>query len=349
MGFSDQACDESGYARRVAEHCSTEHREIRMETGAANPALFQRILEQYDEPFGDSSCIPTFLICGEIRKHVKVVLSGDGGDEVLGGYLRYIYARRLAILARWRALLPLLSPTFPFVEQRLGRQAYRLVKAARFAQMPRHAMLCSLHTFLSEDERCAMYQSDFKRLALSQGPTSTRFASLIPEGLSDPIQQIISAEMRLRLHADYLRKVDVASSAHGLEVRVPYLDNKMLDFAAELPIHFKIGHNGQTKMLLRRLARSLLPAEIADKRKQGFHLPLDCWMGPQMDQLLKDLLLDSNSGISSWFKREAIERVWRDFKNERFDNGLSRYQRNQRLFLLASLEIWLRRWKPTLS
>ena len=76
MGFSDQACDESGYARRVAEHCSTEHREIRMETGAANPALFQRILEQYDEPFGDSSCIPTFLICGEIRKHVKVVLSG---------------------------------------------------------------------------------------------------------------------------------------------------------------------------------------------------------------------------------------------------------------------------------
>jgi asparagine synthase (glutamine-hydrolysing) len=349
MGFGDPGYDESGYAREVATFCGTDHHETRMENNTADPDLFRRILEQYDEPFGDISSIPVYLICGEIRKRVKVVLSGDGGDEVLGGYLRYLYARRLAFLSRFPRALSLLGSAFPFVEQRMGRQGHRAVKAARFAQMSRAEMLCALHMSFSEDERRTMYTPEFAGLALSQGPTSVRFAPFIPDGLTDPIQQLIAAEMRLRLHADYLRKVDIASSAHGLEVRVPFLDNDMLDLASELPVDFKIAADGQTKTIGRRLVSRLLPPQIAFRRKQGFDPPLDRWMGPNMRQFLRDLLLGSSATIADWFDRKALAGVWSAFEDNQTGGGLSRYQRYQRVFLLASLELWLRRWKPALG
>jgi asparagine synthase (glutamine-hydrolysing) len=348
MGFGDPAYDESGYASTVADYCGTKHHESRMESDGADPDLFSRILEQYDEPFGDISCIPVYLICAEIRKHVKVVLSGDGGDEVLGGYLRYLYAKRLAMLARFRGVFQVLRPAFPFVEERMGRRGARAVKAGRFAQLPRDEMLCALHTCFSEDERRVMYQPGFARLALSQGPTSGRFASFIPEGLTDPMQQLIAAEMRLRLHADYLRKVDIASSAHGLEVRVPYLDNEMLELAMELPVNFKIGSNGETKIISRRLVRRLLPPEVAAKKKQGFDVPLDRWAGPRTREFLRELLLDPRSSISAWFKRSALEQIWSAFENGRALTISDREQRSQRVFLLASLELWLKRWNLSL-
>jgi asparagine synthase (glutamine-hydrolysing) len=347
MGFGDPAYDESDYARRIAEHCKTDHHESRMENDAADVELLQRILNQYDEPFGDISCIPVYLICQKIRQHVKVVLSGDGGDEVLGGYLRYLYARRLTSLSRFRSVMPLFNPAMPFVEQRMGRQGQRVVKAGRLAQMPREEMLCALHASFSEEERNEMYNPEFARLAQKDGPTSSRFARFIPQDLTDPIQQLIAAEMRLRLHADYLRKVDIASSAHGLEVRVPFLDNEMLDLAGELPVNFKIAPDGETKIISRRLVKSLLPAEIAEKRKQGFDLPLDRWMGTATREFLRELLLDPAARISEWINPRGVERIFNSFQNSTTDN-LSRDVRSQRVFMLASLELWLRKWNPGL-
>ena len=349
MGFGDPAYDESPYARQVATYCGTKHYEARMENNEADPDLFCRILGQFDEPFGDSSCIPVYLICGEMRKRVKVVLSGDGGDEVLGGYVRYVYAQRLARLARFRSVGPALNPVFQCAGQWLGRRGFQAAKAWRFAQMPREEMLCALNAYFSEEDRLSIYRPDFARVALSQGPTSARFARFIPDGLSDPVQQLIAAEMQLRLHADYLRKVDIASSAHGLEVRVPYLDNDMLNLAGDLPVRFKIAANGETKMLSRRLARQLLPPDIAAKPKQGFGLPLDHWIGARMREFLRELLLGPQARIASWFRPEVVEEIWRAFVDVHTAGGLSRYQRYQRIFLLASLELWLRRWEPELS
>jgi asparagine synthase (glutamine-hydrolysing) len=346
MGFGDPEYDESSYARIVARHCNTDHREARMESGEADPDLFSKILEQYDEPFGDSSCLPTYMICREMRKQVKVVLSGDGGDEVLGGYIRYWNARRLALLARFKGLGFVLNPVFGVAEHRLGRRGYQVAKAWRFSQTPREEMLCNLHMYFSEAERLALYRPEFARLALSSGATWRRFARYVPGEATDPIQQLVSAEMRLHLHADYLRKVDIASSAHGLEVRVPYLDSLMLELAERLPVRFKIGTNGNTKILARRLAAAMLPAEIAARPKQGFGIPLDRWIGKQMRQFLRSLLLDKEARINRWFSSDAVEQVWRAFEGERVAGGLSRYQRYQRVFLLSSLELWLRKWEP---
>ena len=186
-----------------------------------------------------------------MRKHVKVVLAGDGGDEVLGGYVRYLYARRLARLARFRSVGPALDPIFQFAGQ--ARSAW-VPGGESVAVCPNAARGDALRSeyLLFGRGTPDQYRPDFAHVVLSQGPTSARFARFIPEDLNDPIQQFIAAEMHLRLHADYLRKVDIASSAHGLEVRVPYLDNDMLNLAGNLPVHFKVAAHGETKMLSRR-------------------------------------------------------------------------------------------------
>ena len=349
MGFGDPSYDESAAARRVAQHCATNHHELRMEMSEGEPELFCRVLAQYDEPFGDSSCIPTYLICREIRKHVKVALSGDGGDEVLGGYVRYIHARWLTRLSVLRRLGAGLNPLFRFAGKRLGRAGYQSAKAWRFADMARDEMLFALITYFSEEERRESYQPEFTAAALADGPTSCRFGALIPDHSRDPIEQLIGAEMQLRLHADYLRKVDIASSAHGLEVRVPYLDNSMLDLGARLPIEMKVAWSGETKLVSRRLARDLLPPDVAARPKQGFSIPLDMWIGPRMREFLRALLLDKNAGVASMFKPDAIRATWEAFEDNKTAGGLSRYQRYQRVFLLASLELWLSKWKPSLG
>ncbi|MGH9966920.1 MAG: asparagine synthase (glutamine-hydrolyzing) [Pyrinomonadaceae bacterium] len=349
MGFGDAAYDESNAARQVAEHCGTRHYETRLGNGEADPDTFRRILEIYDEPFGDSSCIPVYLICQEMKKSVKVVLSGDGGDEVLGGYLRYLFARRLAKISRFRSLLPFMSSMITVAEPALGRQSHRVAKAGRLAQLERAEMLCALYECFSEEERVRMYLPDFSQKALLGGSTAGRFRPFLRPKAGDPIQQMIAAEMRLRLHANYLRKVDVASSAHGLEVRVPYLDNEMLQLASKLPVRLKVAPNGETKIISRRLVAQLLPSSTAARPKQGFDLPFDRWLGDETRGFIRDLILDSHSAISGWFHREALERVWSTFEHADGNNGGPQHQRSQRVFLLASLELWLRRWKPSLN
>jgi len=133
VGFGDTAFDETPYARQVAQRFHTDHTEIQLASGEGDPELFRTIVEQYDEPFGDSSCIPVYLICREVRKRLKVVLSGDGGDEVLGGYTRYVHARRIAQIARLNGLLPRMRPLASFVGQHFGDYGRQAAKAWKFA------------------------------------------------------------------------------------------------------------------------------------------------------------------------------------------------------------------------
>lgn len=344
VGFGDSAFDETQYARQVAQQFATDHTEIQLSSGEGDPDLFRAIVEQYDEPFGDSSCIPVYLICREVRKQLKVVLSGDGGDEVLGGYTRYVHARRIASIARLNGFLPKLRPFANFAADYFGGVGRQAAKAWRFAQLPAVERIGALQSYFPEEQRRSMYRPEFA--AMIRGTTAERLAPVMPEGIDDPIQQMIAAEMGLRLHADYLRKVDVASSAHGLEVRVPFLDAAMLDLAAELPVKYKIATNGETKILSRRLAQKYLPADLQNRKKQGFSIPLDRWSGPKMREFLRDLLLSPQAKCASLIRAEQIKKVWDAFENP--TAGLSRYQRYQQLFLVASLELWLRRWSPVI-
>jgi asparagine synthase (glutamine-hydrolysing) len=345
VGFGDAAFDETPFARQVARQFHAEHTEIQLASGEGDPDLFRSIVQQYDEPFGDSSCIPVYIICREVRKNLKVVLSGDGGDEVLGGYARYVNARRIASLARLNGFLPKLKPFAAFAQHAMGSYGRQAAKAWRFAQMSATDRIGALQCYFTEEQRAAMYQPHFgSRIA---GTTASRLAPAVPMNIDEPIQQMIAAEMALRLHADYLRKVDVASSAHGLEVRVPFLDASMLDLAAELPVRYKIANNGETKLLSRRLADKYLPPGLRNRKKQGFSIPLDRWSGPKMREFFKDLLLTSSARCRTLLEPAAIEHTWFAFENP--SSSLSRFQRYQQLFLLVSLELWMRRWSPSLA
>ena len=321
MGFDEVAYDESRHARAVAQHCGSQHHESRMAAGEGTPELFQRIVAHYDQPFGDSSCLPTWLICQEMARHTKVVISGDGGDEMFGGYDRYLQARQLTTLARrpmlrWLATAGgrLLTMTHPDL-------ARKLYKASTLARLPRQPMLCGLLTYFTLADARALFQPDFLRLALAEGETAERFARYIPTELADPLAQLMAAESRSLLHYDFLRKVDVASSAHGLEVRTPFVDVEVFNFAMRLPMTLKV-RPGSLKVLPRLLARRLLPASVIDRPKQGFAIPFDRWAGPKLREFLHDLLLSPTARCRDWLRPERVEAILQVFANN-YAAGLS--------------------------
>jgi len=225
--------------------------------------------------------------------------------------------------------------------------ARRLQEAAAFARLPRAQMLCALHTHFTNEEIPGLFQTEFFRQTLANGPSYERFASYIPAALSDPCEQLMAAEMRSLLHYDFLRKVDVASSAHSLEVRTPYLDREVFELAMRLPVSLKV-KTKSLKHILRLLARKLLPQTVVNRPKQGFAIPFDRWAGPQLREFLGDLLQSGSAQCTDWLQPSAIEGVLNVFSNGSRPVYLSRFQAYQRVFLVAAFELWLRKWRPSL-
>jgi asparagine synthase (glutamine-hydrolysing) len=348
VGFDEVGYDESVHARAVAAHCGTRHHESRILSGEGTPELFQRIIEQYDQPFGDSSCLPTWIICKEMAQHTKVVISGDGGDEMFGGYPRYVTARQIATLGK----IPLLASSLGVLGGLIAwvhpYAALQLQKVSAYSRMPREQMLCALDTFFFKTEEMhEVFQPEFLRHALLNGPTPERFASYIPSGISDPCEQFMAADIRSLLHSDYLRKVDVASSAHGLEVRTPFLDLEVFNLASRLPMSMKVRPKS-LKHILRVLARRRLPHTVVDRPKQGFTIPFDRWASPRLREFLREMLENPSAEYRHWFQPAAVKTILDVFFGGLPSIHLSRVRAYYKVFLLASFELWLRKWSPSL-
>jgi asparagine synthase (glutamine-hydrolysing) len=346
VGFDEVGYDESPHARAVAVHCGSQHYEKRILAGEGRPEIFQRIVEQYDQPFGDSSCLPTWLICREMAQHTKVVISGDGGDEMFGGYNRYWTIRRLKRLG-WLSPLPSLVTALGCLTTWSHPEiARRLQKAATFARLPLQQMLCALNTYYSLGEVHELFQPEFLKQALVEGPTHERFAQFMPEQHFEPTEQFMATEIRSLLHADSLRKVDIASSAHGLEVRTPYLDIEVFRYASKIPLSLKVRRKS-LKHVLRLLARNLLPHSAIDRPKQGFGIPFDRWISTGMQDFLHDLLVSPAARSRDFLHQAKVQELLKAFSGNTDPRHLSRYQVYQRVFMLASFELWLRKWSAT--
>jgi len=348
MGFDDGRYDESLHARAVAAHCGSNHWELRVQGGEGDPDLVKRILEQYDQPFGDSSNIPTWLICREMSRNYKVAISGDGGDEMFGGYPRYQTARDIANLAKIPAGPALLKAISGLLSTIIPDTSRQWRKASEFARLSRREMLCALCTYFRTEELSALLRPEFVQAAMADGPTWSRLTEEIPANGSDPAAQLIDMEIRWRLHGDYLRKVDIASSAHGLEVRTPYLDSEVFQFAAQLPIRLKVRRRSP-KHLLRKLALNALPASVVNRPKHGFDIPFDRWSSPRMIEFLSELVLSSSRRSRELLKAGSAQALLAAFHSSENRHELSRYQVYQRIFMLVSLELWLRKWSPSLN
>jgi asparagine synthase (glutamine-hydrolysing) len=290
IGFEEGAYDEARHARAVAAHLGTEHTELRL--GAADAlALIPRLPEVYDEPFADSSQLPTFLVMKLARQHVTVALSGDGGDEVFGGYNRYFLAPRV-----WERMRRVPQPLRVLAGRALTAFPARPVNAFgasisgitgvsqlgdKFHRIG--ARLAGVHSL---DELyvslCSEWRDGSPVLGAGNPVSFLSHSSQWP-AIDDPAQRMMALDALTFLPDDILVKVDRASMASSLETRAPFLDADLMRFAWSLPVGMKL-RGGQGKWLVRRLIDRYLPRALVDRPKMGFSIPLDDWLrGPLRD------------------------------------------------------------------
>lgn len=329
VAMPEERYDESGWARRVAEHLGTEHTELRAgDDGADLFADLRTIIRSCGEPLGDSSILPTHWISRAAREHVTVALSGDGGDELFAGYDRY---RALRLLGRHRGWLRLV-PSTPL---RLGdpksftNRVCRFIDAARYRH-PAGQYLSMLRIF-SPPEIATLGLGQI----LGDDDHGRSLPTALPDwpAIDDPTDAARRWDLLNYLPFDLLRKVDRASMAVALEVRSPMLDSEVVNLAAHLPGSV-LTPGGRSKGLLKGILRRYLPKELIDRPKMGFAVPIGSWLATSHRQGLREQLLENSALLGLGVDRKALE-VMID------QHATGRRDHTHRLFTLLSLAMWL--------
>jgi asparagine synthase (glutamine-hydrolysing) len=331
IGFDDPQFDELEHARVVADHFGTEHHEFVVRPDGLS--ILDRLVDHFDEPFADSSAIPTWYVSEIARRHVTVVLSGDGGDELFGGYDRYLPHPRIAQFDRLgipgaRRMADALWPLMPHGAR--GKNFLRHV-----ARDDNGRYLDSI-AFFQADEKEALYAEDVRRslgswdAEAALGSRLTRFAELPAHS------RMMKFDFETYLPEDVLTKVDRMSMAHSIESRVPLLDNDVIDFAATLPASFKI-QDGRRKHVLKEAARTLLPAGIIDRKKQGFGVPLGAWFRGGLTGIFSEVLGSSVTRQRGYFQTGFVDRLVQEHLGGKRDHTL-------RLWQLLMFELWHRQY-----
>jgi asparagine synthase (glutamine-hydrolysing) len=334
IGFEDQRYDELGHARAVADHFATEHHERVVRPEAA--ALLPRLVRHYGEPYADSSALPTFHLCAMARGEVTVALSGDGGDESFGGYDRYL---GLAVSERL-ARVP--GPVRDGIARLLGPAArargpktlpYRLARLVEGLGMPPLARYARWISVFDAPARARLYTRDAAAAVAGDAAEALLADAFAGEPLSLE-EAAMRADLRLYLPDDILVKIDIASMAHGLEVRAPLLDRRVVEFAAALPSHLKLRGLAR-KVLLRRVARELLPRDVVRRPKMGFAVPIERWFRGELREMAHDVLLDGRARSRGLLRPEEVSRLLREH-----EQGVAHH--HARLWALLVLELWHR-------
>ncbi|MEX2174494.1 MAG: asparagine synthase (glutamine-hydrolyzing) [Pirellulaceae bacterium] len=336
IGFPVKEYDESAYAERVARHLKTDHTALQVTPDAVD--ILPKLAWHYDEPFADSSAIPTWYVSELTRRHVTVSLSGDAGDELFAGYQRY---RAVALAGMFDRLPPLRSLVAARAWQWLpssGRQKSLWRKAKRFSEalaLPPERRYLDWISIFHEPRRAELYNDDFLAGLTSDPAAFVRAAWKRCEG-RDAVTAASLTDLVTYLPCDLMTKVDIASMAHGLECRAPFLDYRVVEFAASLPVHLKY-RRGRGKWLLKEAFGHLLPAEVFARKKMGFSVPLDYWFRNELRDLTHDTLLSASSRSREFFRPEAVRQLVREHDARHYDHSA-------RLWALVMLETWLREW-----
>jgi len=330
IGFDEPEFDELDHARVVAQHFATDHHEFVVRPDGLS--ILDRLIAHFDEPFADSSAIPTWYVSEIARQHVTVVLSGDGGDELFGGYDRYLPHPRVAQFDR--LAIPGLRRAAHLVWPRLPHGARGKNFLRHVAKDPDARYLDSV-AFFQADERASLYSAEFRdaRSATAEQTLARHFERL--SGL--PLHgRMMRFDFETYLPEDVLTKVDRMSMAHSIESRVPLLDNEVIDFAATLPSDFKI-RNGRRKHVFKEALRPLLPANILERRKQGFGIPLGAWFRGGLTDLFADVLHSPRTEQRGYFEASFVRRLTDEHLAGKRDHTL-------RLWQLLVFELWQRQY-----
>ena len=320
IGFREPRYDESRYARMVAQAKSTNHKSEVVE--ASDYSLLDKLVGIYDEPFADSSAIPTYRVCQLARRHVTVALSGDGGDENFIGYRRYrLFAAEEAV--RSRVSLALRQAVFG----PLGRWYPKLDWAPRalrakttFQALARGTVDAYLHgvSICSRELRSALFSSPFRRELQGYDAREVFHGHVDGKDFGDPLSLVQYLDFKTYLPGDILTKVDRASMAHSLEVRTPFLDYEFVEWVASLPSDVKL-KGGEGKHLLKEALRPLLPEEVLFRKKMGFAVPLDVWFRGSLRSHILDVAGGRRLAECGLFEPATLQRLVTDHQSGRRD------------------------------
>jgi asparagine synthase (glutamine-hydrolysing) len=339
IGFENAAYDELPHARRVAELFGTDHHEFVVRPDAIE--MIPTIVRHYGEPFADSSAIPSFQLAALTRRHVTVALNGDGGDESFGGYTRYVANR----LANRLDFLPLaLRRALASGDRRIsdapavGRdtsvvnKARRLVQALALEPPERYARYVS---WFDERRRAQLYTGEFQAL-LGESTAAAGVIAAPWRGASgsDVLDVMLEVDATTYLPDDLIAKIDIATMAHALEARSPLLDHQLMEFAATIPAEFKV-RGRQKKWIFREALRDWLPAEILDRPKQGFSVPVGDWFRHDLKSHVREVLLDPRTIDRGYFQADQVHSIL-----ERQAAGAD--AESKRVWALYMLELWHR-------
>jgi asparagine synthase (glutamine-hydrolysing) len=334
IGFAERSFDELADARRVARRYRTDHHELVLRPDAAE--LLPRLAQTFDEPFADSSALPTYLVCGLAAEHVKVVLCGEGADELFGGYETYA-ADQLAALP---GVAPLARALRPWVDRlpsssarvSLDYRAKRFTAAAGLPPLERH------HAFKE------IFSADARAELLGGGPGSradplaahrARYAETAGAPALARLQDVDTA---VYLVDDLLVKTDRASMAHSLEARVPFCDQRVAELAFALPTRHKVRALAK-KRLLRAAVAPLLPREVVHGRKRGFSIPAAAWLRSELEPFAREVLSPARTRAQGLLEPAVVTRTLDDHVARRADHSRA-------LWGLISLSLWLEHAAP---
>jgi asparagine synthase (glutamine-hydrolysing) len=326
IGFEERSFDELAQARLVARAFGTDHHELVLRPDAT--ALLPALVRTFDEPFGDSSALPTYLVSELASRHVKVALSGEGGDELFGGYYTYVadlLAPKVGVFA------PLVSPLverLPSSSRRVSfdYKAKRFVRGAALPPLERH------HAWKEIFSRPARRELMVDRCD-DHDPLDAYRACWAETAEAEPLARLQDVDTRVYMVDDLLVKVDRASMAHSLETRVPLLDPVVADLALALPTGQKVRGLAK-KRLLRRVASELLPPRVVNGRKRGFSIPAAAWLRGELEPFAREVLSPENVRRRGHLRPEAVTAVL-----DRHVAG--REDLSRQLWGLLMLSLWL--------
>ena len=336
IGFEEKEFDELSYARLVSNHFGTEHHEFIVKPNAVE--ILPKLVWYYNEPFADSSAIPTYYVANMTRDYVKVVLTGDAGDENFAGYPRYLRSKLVALFSKIpqsmrRNLLPpflRVIAQFHWREKTFNRLA-AFVESISSNQARNYAEQVKI---FNAEEKGNLYSPEF--IQAVKGADSVEYLlSKFEEAEADNlIEQLLYLDINTYLPEDLLVKMDIATMANSLEARVPFLDHKFMELVAGIPSHLKL-KGTKSKFILKTAFKDFLPDAVFKRRKMGFGVPVSRWFRNELKDYIYEILLDPTTLNRGYFRREGIERLLNDHVALRYDHS-------SKIWALLFLEIWFR-------
>lgn len=321
IGFAEADFNEAAHARGVALHLGTDHTELIVSSSDARDVI-PKLARIYDEPFGDSSQIPTRLVAALARRSVTVALSGDAGDELFGGYNRHVWGARLqarfgrlpaparsGLAAAIRLMAPEPTNTIGRLAGRVLPQRYRLLRAGD--QMAKIGRIVGSSSFDDMYRRLSSIDDEPSRAIIGGSEPGSWFTEQIADidPSLDSLDRMTLSDALSYLTDDILQKVDRAAMSVSLETRVPFLDRDVVEFSCRVPPHLKV-RNGEGKWLVRQVLGRHVPGQLVDRPKTGFGIPLDDWLRGPLRSWASDLLASDRLDRQGWFDTQRVGHVW---------------------------------------